>query len=135
MADYEKVIKLLDGADLFLRNRANSEPAPLNEYDIESMLDIAKVCDEAARIIEDLTSSVLVMDTDCKLTKQEIIKAMQSAHIQIIPRNEATIKKEAIEDFMWEVKGRTWYDSNYEDYLLHKSDLDDVFESKMMGEE
>ena len=118
MADYEKVIKLLDGADLFLRNRANSEPAPLNEYDIESMLDIAKLCDEAARIIESLTSSVLVMDTDCKLTKEEIIKAMQSAHIQIIPRNEATIKKEILEDFVFEARFKAWYDSDYEDYLL-----------------
>ena len=134
MADYEKIIKLLDGADLFLRNRANSEPAPLNEYDIESMLDIAKVCDEAARIIEDLTSSVLVMDTDCKLTKEEIIKAMQSAHIQIIPRNETTIKKEILEDFVFEAKFKAWYDSDYEDYLLTKDDLEDV-KNKMMREE
>ena len=134
MADYEKVIKLLDGADLFLRNRANSEPAPLNEYDIESMLDIAKVCDEAARIIESLTSSVLVMDTGCKLTKEEIIKAMQSAHIQIIPRNEATIKKEILEDFVLEARCKAWYDSDYEDYLLTKDDLEDV-KNKMMREE
>jgi hypothetical protein len=134
MADYEKIIKLLDGADLFLRNRANSEPAPLNEYDIESMLDIAKVCDEAARIIENLTSSVLVMDNDCKLTKEEIIKALQSAHIQIIPRNEATIKKEILEDFVLEAKCKAWYDSDYEDYLLTKDDLEDV-KNKMMREE
>lgn len=135
MADYEKIIKLLDGADLFLRNRANAKPAPLNEYDIEIMLDIAKVCDEAARIIENLTSSVLVMNTDYKLTKEELIKALQSSHIQINPRNETAIKREAIEDFIWEVKDKSWYDSDYEDYLLHKSDLDDVFENKMMREE
>ena len=134
MADYEKVIKLLDGADLFLRNRANSEPAPLNEYDIESMLDIAKVCDEAARIIENLTSSVLVIDTDYKLTKEEIIKAIQSAHIQIIPRNEAIIKKEILEDFVFEARFKAWYDSDYEDYLLTKDDLEDV-KNKMMREE
>ncbi len=48
----DRLIELLDGADLFLRNRANAEPAPLNEYDIEAMLDIAKVCDEAARTLE-----------------------------------------------------------------------------------
>lgn len=134
MADYEKIIKLLDGADLFLRNRANSEPAPLNEYDIESMLDIAKVCDEAARIIENLTSSVLVMDNDCKLTKEEIIKAVQSAHIQIIPRNETTIKKKILEDFVLESRCKAWYDSDYEDYLLTKDDLEDV-KNKMMREE
>lgn len=91
MADYEKIIKLLDGADLFLRNRANSEPAPLNEYDIESMLDIAKVCDEAARIIEKLTSPILIMNTDYVLPKEEIMEAIQKAHIQIIPNVEQEI--------------------------------------------
>ena len=48
----ERLIELLDGADLFLRNRINSKPAPLNEYDIEQLKDIAKVCDEAARTLE-----------------------------------------------------------------------------------
>lgn len=48
----DRLIKLLDGADLFLRNRANAEPAPLNEYDIENLKDIAKVCDDAARTLE-----------------------------------------------------------------------------------
>ena len=50
MTDNE-IIKALDGADVFLRNRANSEPAPLNEYDIEALIDIANVCDEAANLI------------------------------------------------------------------------------------
>lgn len=48
----DRLINDLDSADLFLRNRANSSPAPLNEYDIEEMLDIAKICDEAARTLE-----------------------------------------------------------------------------------
>ena len=48
----DRLIKLLNGADLFLRNRANAEPAPLNEYDIENLKDIAKVCDDAARTLE-----------------------------------------------------------------------------------
>ena len=48
----DRLIKELDSADLFLRNRANSSPAPLNDYDIEEMLDIAKICDEAARTLE-----------------------------------------------------------------------------------
>ena len=135
MTDYEKIIKELDGADLFLRNRANSEPAPLNEYDIEALHDIAKICDEAARLIEDLTSPVLIMNTDCNLSKEEFIEMMKHSHIQIIPRNETAIKREAIEDFICKVKDKAWYDSDYEDYLLSKSDLDDVFESKIMREE
>ena len=48
----DRLIKNLDGADLYLRNRAKAKPAPLNEYDIETMLDIAKVLDEAARALE-----------------------------------------------------------------------------------
>lgn len=48
----DRLIESLHGADLFLRNRANCDPAPLNEYDIEAMLDIAKTCDEAARTLE-----------------------------------------------------------------------------------
>lgn len=48
----DRLINDLDSADLFLRNRATSSSAPLNEYDIEEMLDIAKICDEAARTLE-----------------------------------------------------------------------------------
>jgi hypothetical protein len=48
----EKLIKELDGADLFLRNRVNAKPAPLNEWDKVTMLDIAKTADEAARMLE-----------------------------------------------------------------------------------
>ena len=48
----ERLIKKLDDADLFLRNRANAKPDPLNKYDISILKDIAKTCDEAARMIE-----------------------------------------------------------------------------------
>lgn len=48
----DRLIKLLDEADLFLRNRANATPATLNDYDIEKLEDIAKICDEAARSLE-----------------------------------------------------------------------------------
>ncbi len=48
----DRLIELLDGADLFLRNRANAKPTSLNQYDIENLKDIAKVCDEAARTLE-----------------------------------------------------------------------------------
>ncbi len=46
-----EIIKALDSADLFLRDRANSKPAPLNEYDIEILLDIAKACNDAFDLI------------------------------------------------------------------------------------
>lgn len=47
-----EVIQRLDGADLFLRNRANAAPAPLNEYDTCLMLDAAGACNEAAALID-----------------------------------------------------------------------------------
>ena len=47
-----EIVKGLDEADLFLRDRVNAKPAPLNEYDIGILLDIAKVCDEAANLIK-----------------------------------------------------------------------------------
>lgn len=50
--EIEKLIKSLDGADVFLRGRANAKPAPLTYYDVEILLDIAKICDEAARSLE-----------------------------------------------------------------------------------
>lgn len=47
----EMLISDLNSADLYLRNRACSD-GELNDYDIEAMLDIAKLCDEAARVLE-----------------------------------------------------------------------------------
>lgn len=91
MTDYEKIIKELDGADLFLRNRVDAKPAQLNKYDVEALLNISKVCDEAARIIEKLTSPILIMNTDYVLPKEEIIEAIQKSHIQIIPNVEQEI--------------------------------------------
>lgn len=64
---HNRMIKNLDSADLFLRNRANAAPAPLNEYDIEAMLDIANVCNDAARDLE--RAVVLPCDVGDKLYK------------------------------------------------------------------
>lgn len=50
MTDNE-IVKALNGAGLFLRDRAESKPQPLNEYDIALLYDIEKTCDEAATII------------------------------------------------------------------------------------
>ena len=48
MTDKENLIRELDSADLFLRNRAECASAPLDEYDIMLLQDAAKACDEAA---------------------------------------------------------------------------------------
>lgn len=48
----DRLIKQLDDADLFLRNRANAKPDPLNKYDIAILKDIAETCDKAARALE-----------------------------------------------------------------------------------
>lgn len=52
MTERERLIENLDGADVFLRNRANANSDTLNEYDKEILLDIAKTADEAARMLE-----------------------------------------------------------------------------------
>ena len=51
VTDNERVIKLLDEADAFLRNRVISAPQPLNKHDVMELIDIADVCGEAANII------------------------------------------------------------------------------------
>lgn len=91
MTDYEKIIRELDRAGVFLRNRAEAEPAPLNEYDIEALYDIAKICDEAARIIEDLTPPMLTMNLTCNMTQEEFMEALQKSHAQIIPSTQKEI--------------------------------------------
>lgn len=39
----ETFIKELDGAELFLRNRAKAKPAPLNKWDSEMLLYISNL--------------------------------------------------------------------------------------------
>lgn len=55
MVDTKKLIRDLNSADLFLRNRTKCAPAPLNEYDIMLLQDAAKACDDAARLLEKST--------------------------------------------------------------------------------
>lgn len=72
MTDNE-IVKALDGADVFLRDRARSKPSPLNEYDIALLLDIAKTCDEAATIINRQKAEIQSMN------EREIILICQLA--------------------------------------------------------
>ena len=53
MAKYtdEQIKAALDAADVFLRNRVNAKPTPLNKYDKEALLDIANTCDGAVSLI------------------------------------------------------------------------------------
>ena len=69
------IIKALDDADLFLRNRANAILAPLNEYDIEILLDIANVCNEAANIIKFQTAEIE------RLLEENLIKSQKRANM------------------------------------------------------
>lgn len=55
MIDKKQLISELDSADLFLRNRTSGVPAQLNDFDIMILQDIAKTCDQAARILENYT--------------------------------------------------------------------------------
>ena len=44
----ERLIHELDGAELFLRNRAKAKQAPLNQYDIEMLLYISNLLSSTA---------------------------------------------------------------------------------------
>lgn len=48
----KELIKQLDGAELFLRNRADAEHAPLNEYDIETMYSISELINKTVDVLE-----------------------------------------------------------------------------------
>lgn len=76
MKDNE-ITRALDGADVFLRNRANSEPAPLNEYDVEALIDIANVCDEATNLINRLQAKVDFMTEQRDTYMQEATELSQ----------------------------------------------------------
>ena len=52
IAKKQQLIKELDSADLFLRNRSKALPTPLTDYDIMLLQDAADACDEAARLLE-----------------------------------------------------------------------------------
>ncbi len=70
----EQIKKALDSADLFLRNRANAEPAPLNEYDKEELLDIAKICCNALDLINRQESEIDHLREATKKVTSEAIK-------------------------------------------------------------
>ena len=63
MTDKKDIIKELDGADVFLRNRANSKPAPLNEYDIEILLDGSN-----ALSVNDVTNIISFVSFDANVS-------------------------------------------------------------------
>lgn len=50
--DLTQLRKELDCAEVFLRNRANCAPAPLNEYDKEALVDISNLISTVADKIE-----------------------------------------------------------------------------------
>ena len=51
----KNLVRELDTADLFIRDRIKAKPTPLTEYDIMLLQDAANACHEAARIFENHT--------------------------------------------------------------------------------
>lgn len=47
----EDIIRELDSADVFLRNRSSAPHSLINMYDVETMLQIASTCDKAAELL------------------------------------------------------------------------------------
>ena len=76
----DKLIFDLDRADLFLRNRVQSPYAPLNKYDIAILLDIAKTCNEVARLLETQESDVAEVKHGYWITNKPNEKQMKDFH-------------------------------------------------------
>jgi hypothetical protein len=56
MIDINKLVNDLDAADLFIRDRCGCSDKLLTAYDILILLDVAKTCDQAARVLENFDS-------------------------------------------------------------------------------
>ena len=124
------IIKALDGADVFLRNRANSEPAQLNEYDIEAFIDIANVCDEAANLINRQKSEIERLETNC-LSMAQTMPNMAKAE-------RAEAKKEFAEELIYKIVNTpTKFESTYymyrEGIAFRQNEIIDIIK-EMVGE-
>lgn len=103
-----EVIQRLDEADLFLRNRANAAPAPLNEYDTCIMLDAAETCNEAAALIDRQRAQIERLKKDNKILSVNADTAFQDG----LNENRDLFKKEVepeirtktINEFVTELK-------------------------------
>lgn len=88
----DDLVKKLDSADLFLRNRVKAKKSPLNEYDIEAMFDIADICNNAtieiSRLkaeIERLNVELIGMHGACesyKMHYEAVIAQMQESKLK-----------------------------------------------------
>ena len=155
MTDKE-IIKALDGADVFLRNRANSEPAQLNEYDIEAFIDIANVCDEAANLINRQNAKIKASQMDNKQLETDNLNAnMNCEHLQaeierlkaeadmadgyedaICERARTEAKKEFAEELIYKiVNSPTKFESTYymyrEGIAIRQNEIIDIIKEKV----
>lgn len=108
----EEIIKALDGADLFLRDRVNCEPAPLNDYDKDILLDIAKTCDNAVAIINRQKAEIEKLKEENN-NYQELLTHEKGGNIALrvmydkVSKNIKTAKTEAYKEFAEKLKART----------------------------
>ena len=120
MTDNE-IIKALDGADVFLRNRANSKPAPLNEYDIEALIDIANVCDEAANLINRQKAEIERLEK----TVEDMTEGCQIA-IKVS-------ENEAIRRFSYRLRAECGsYDTGH--YIFHEDEIHNLVKEMAGGD-
>ncbi len=103
-----EVIQRLDEANLFLRNRANAAPTPLDEYDTFLMLDDAEACNEAAALINRQKAEIKRLKKDNKILSVNADTAFQDG----LNENRDLFKKEVepeirtktINEFVTELK-------------------------------
>ena len=138
-----EVIQRLDGADLFLRNRANAAPAPLNEYDTCLMLDAAEACNEAAVLIDRQKAENERLKAENKSIRYcyEQIKSYNDTLAESCEKNckrfNMTTRAEAIKEFAKRLKEKCYEDfqETYEmlSPYVTDDDIDDLV--KEMTEE
>jgi hypothetical protein len=88
------IIKALDSADVFLRDRADTHTVPLNEYDIAILIDIANTCDEAVNLIN---------RQKAEIERLEEIKNRLSYNLQAV-LDERADHSEAVKEFAERLK-------------------------------
>ena len=99
------LIKKLDGAELFLRNRAKAKPAPLTEYDVLILMDISNLICEAIRELEKLQNVCNKKGLVCKITfDEEKLEEIKEDCLESIEYNIKQIQAEAIKEFAESLK-------------------------------
>ena len=117
-----QIIRALNSADLFLRNRANAKPAPLNKYDISELLDIANVCVNALDLIKRLKAENERLNTIIRDRFLDVNKQILEA------------QDEARKEFAEKLKRYKAYVSGWDIYVVREHHIDNLLKEMETGD-